>query len=123
MPPEKYEIIVIRTHFGDYNVYIAGLHTHTIYSDGQVYPVYRVREAWRYGLDILAITDHIEYRPTENDMYRFMEAYIKDEYQSKSRGVNTNIIRKGPDERGIIANYCYFVRKTLSLHKQTTLTI
>ena len=87
-----------------YNVYTAGLHTHTIYSDGHTTPAYRVREAWRYGLDILAITDHIEYRRTENDMLRFMKGYLKDEYSGKSRGVNTNIQRKDADEQGIISD-------------------
>ena len=38
-----------------YNVYTADLHTHTIYSDGNVTPELRVREAWQDGLDILAI--------------------------------------------------------------------
>jgi 3',5'-nucleoside bisphosphate phosphatase len=38
-------------------------HTHTIFSDGKVWPTVRVDEAWRDGLDVLAITDHIEYLP------------------------------------------------------------
>lgn len=39
----------------------ADLHIHTIYSDGQVLPETRVWEAWRDGLDLMAITDHPEY--------------------------------------------------------------
>lgn len=38
-------------------------HMHTIFSDGLVWPEFRVKEAWREGLDVIAITDHIEYRP------------------------------------------------------------
>ncbi|MEG2605902.1 MAG: hypothetical protein RR980_01520 [Mucinivorans sp.] len=38
-------------------------HLHTVYSDGAVWPTIRVDEAWRDGLDAIAITDHIEYRP------------------------------------------------------------
>ncbi len=38
-------------------------HVHTIFSDGEVSPKVRVREAWQNGLDVIAITDHIEYRP------------------------------------------------------------
>jgi 3',5'-nucleoside bisphosphate phosphatase len=38
-------------------------HTHTTFSDGQVWPDFRVTEAWTEGLDIVAITDHLEYRP------------------------------------------------------------
>ncbi len=39
------------------------LHTHTIFSDGYIMPSVRVDEAWQDGLDAVAITDHIEYRP------------------------------------------------------------
>ena len=38
-------------------------HSHTVFSDGLVWPSYRIGEAWIQGLDVLAITDHIEYRP------------------------------------------------------------
>nr|WP_302829673.1 PHP domain-containing protein [uncultured Bacteroides sp.] len=40
-------------------------HTHTIFSDGKVWPTVRVDEAWNDGLDAIAITDHIEYRPNQ----------------------------------------------------------
>lgn len=39
------------------------LHTHTVFSDGKIWPDVRVDEAWQEGLDAIAITDHIEYRP------------------------------------------------------------
>jgi len=38
-------------------------HMHTVFSDGLVWPTFRVDEAWMDGLDAIAITDHIEYRP------------------------------------------------------------
>ena len=38
-------------------------HTHTIFSDGEIKPENRVWEAAVRGLDVIAITDHIEYRP------------------------------------------------------------
>lgn len=40
-------------------------HIHTVFSDGQVWPGMRVNEAWNEGLDAIAITDHIEYRPNK----------------------------------------------------------
>lgn len=43
-------------------------HMHTIFSDGTVWPTVRVEEAWRQGLDAIAITDHIEYQPRKNDV-------------------------------------------------------
>lgn len=35
-------------------------HIHSDISDGQVWPVGRVNEAWNDGLDVIAMTDHIE---------------------------------------------------------------
>lgn len=44
------------------------LHLHTVFSDGEVWPPVRVVEAWRDGLDAIALTDHIEYQPKTNDI-------------------------------------------------------
>ncbi len=41
-------------------------HMHTTFSDGQVWPNYRVTEAIMDGLDVIAITDHIEHTPHED---------------------------------------------------------
>ncbi len=43
-------------------------HLHTVFSDGLVWPTWRVEEAWRDGLDAIALTDHIEYQPKTNDI-------------------------------------------------------
>ena len=39
------------------------LHMHTVFSDGQVWPTVRIEEAFREGIQVISITDHIEYRP------------------------------------------------------------
>jgi len=44
------------------------LHMHTVFSDGVVWPTVRADEAWREGLDVIAVTDHIEYHPFEADI-------------------------------------------------------
>lgn len=44
------------------------LHTHTVFSDGNVWPTVRVQEAFQEGLDVIAITDHLEYTPHEKDL-------------------------------------------------------
>ena len=44
------------------------LHMHTVFSDGLVWPTARIDEAVREGLDVIAITDHIEYLPHKNDI-------------------------------------------------------
>lgn len=43
-------------------------HIHTVFSDGLVWPTVRVEEAWRNGLDVMAISDHIEYLPHKEDV-------------------------------------------------------
>ncbi|MFW6257739.1 MAG: PHP domain-containing protein, partial [Prolixibacteraceae bacterium] len=43
-------------------------HMHTVFSDGHVWPTVRVQEAWQEGLDVIAITDHIEYTPHSADV-------------------------------------------------------
>ena len=61
-----------------YTLYKADFHTHTIYSDGDVTPRERVREAWYDGLDIIAITDHLEIRTYEKFMLKALAPYSKD---------------------------------------------
>ncbi|MFW6370444.1 MAG: histidinol-phosphatase [Bacteroidota bacterium] len=51
-----------------YHTLKCDFHTHTIFSDGTVWPTVRVEEAWRDGLDAISITDHIEYRPHSKDV-------------------------------------------------------
>ena len=43
-------------------------HMHSVFSDGSVWPTVRIDEAWLNGLDAIAITDHIEYTPHEEDI-------------------------------------------------------
>ena len=62
-----------------FQVLKSDLHSHTIYSDGSVTPEYRVREAWVDGLDVLAITEHIEYRPSEGKMLSYLKGYLPGE--------------------------------------------
>lgn len=44
------------------------LHIHTVFSDGAVWPSIRVEEARREGLDLIAITEHLEYQPHAEDI-------------------------------------------------------
>ncbi|MBR5611239.1 MAG: hypothetical protein IKW65_06970 [Bacteroidales bacterium] len=57
----RQEIVI--PNIGDYQVLKCDFHIHTVFSDGDVWPTYRVQEAWRDGLDVISITDHIEYLP------------------------------------------------------------
>ncbi|MDR1958654.1 MAG: hypothetical protein LBQ54_06380 [Planctomycetaceae bacterium] len=63
-------------------------HMHTIFSDGRVWPGERVVDAVGNGLDVISITDHIEYRPhiggkglqlkDRNDDYNIWYDYAKE---------------------------------------------
>lgn len=67
----------------------ADLHTHTYFSDGSVSPEMRVDEAWKTGLDVLAITDHIEYKTNR-------------EYISGDENVSYDLAVQRAEKRGII---------------------
>jgi hypothetical protein len=48
---------------GGFKTLKGDFHIHTLFSDGNVMPRDRVDEAVQNGLDVISITDHIEYRP------------------------------------------------------------
>jgi len=58
-PPRKITIPDV----GEFKVLKGDFHIHTLFSDGSVMPRDRVDEAVDNGLDVIAITDHVEYRP------------------------------------------------------------
>ena len=47
----------------DYQTLMLDLHTHSVFSDGHVWPTVRVSEALRDGLHGMAITEHLEFQP------------------------------------------------------------
>ncbi|MDR3196638.1 MAG: hypothetical protein LBU34_02110 [Planctomycetaceae bacterium] len=61
LPLSPREIIIPNVE--GFKVLKGDFHLHTLFSDGQVMPSDRIIEAVDNGLDIIAITDHIEYRP------------------------------------------------------------
>lgn len=52
----------------NYKTLVLDLHTHSVFSDGHVWPTVRVSEALRDGLDGLAITEHLEFQPHLSDI-------------------------------------------------------
>ncbi len=60
-----------------YTPYKADLHTHTIFSDGHTSMEARVREAWADGLDVMAVTEHLEHRPHEKNLVKYLNGYTK----------------------------------------------
>ena len=61
-----------------YTPYKADLHTHTVFSDGHLSMEARVREAWADGLDVMAVTEHLEYRPHEKNFVKYLKGYTKE---------------------------------------------
>ena len=66
-------------------------HLHTVFSDGSVWPVSRVEEAFREGLDAIAITDHIEYRHINKDI-NALENYNREYEIAKSAADNLGVL-------------------------------
>lgn len=87
--PKRQEIVLPKVN--GYNIYKADLHTHTIFSDGDCTPKYRVREAWLDGLDVMAVTEHIEYRPMEKTYMQFLHAEISDKTKQEHKGIVSDL--------------------------------
>ena len=51
-----------------YETVVLDLHTHSVFSDGHVWPTVRVAEALYDGIDGLAITEHLEWQPHLTDI-------------------------------------------------------
>ena len=69
----------------NYQTLKCDFHIHTVFSDGLVWPTVRVDEAYAEGLDAIALTEHIEYRPHKQDIqadhnrsYELIKQYAKD---------------------------------------------
>ncbi len=98
--PCRREIILPKVN--GYNVYKADLHTHSVFSDGNVLPDFRVSEAWHDGLDIIAVTEHLEWRPHDETLAEYV--------LGTAEGVKNNRISYNPpDSDGILVdlNYSY----------------
>ncbi|MBI1339995.1 PHP domain-containing protein [bacterium] len=50
------------------HVLAVDLHTHSVFSDGMVWPSIRVQEAQKDGLYAMAVTEHLEYQPKITDI-------------------------------------------------------
>lgn len=97
-PIERTEMVLPK--IKGYNVYKADFHIHTTYSDGDVSVKGRVSEAFYDGLEIIAITDHIEYRPYEARMLQATRGYHKELPKAK----NNRLMNEPADKDGILAD-------------------
>ena len=51
-----------------YRTFSVDLHTHSVFSDGMVWPIIRMQESERDGLTLIAVTEHLEYQPRQEDI-------------------------------------------------------
>ncbi len=52
----------------DFQTLVCDLHQHTVFSDGSVWPDIRIQEAVLDGVDVISLTEHLEYQPHSADM-------------------------------------------------------
>ena len=102
-----------------FNIYKADLHNHTIFSDGSVTPEFRIKEAWCDGLDVIAVTEHVEYRPYEGKMMNFLTGYVP----KNVKPANGNVIRSEATDAGILSDLNYPVKLYQNAAKAYGITV
>ena len=104
-----------------YTPYKADLHTHTIFSDGHLSMESRIREAWKDGIDVMAVTEHLEHRPHERDLVKYMEGgYIAKGTKAQA---NTFVSKNFPEKGAIKVNLNFPVELATKIAKDYDLTI
>lgn len=114
----------VRTEFNlpdilGYKTLKCDLHMHTVFSDGKVWPSIRAEEAWRVGLDAIAITDHIEHTPYKGDMnINYNRSY--EIAKAKGDELGITVIRGGEITRGMPPGHCnaIFLSDVEKLHTE-----
>ncbi len=76
-----------------YTTVTTDLHIHTVFSDGKVWPSIRVKEAIRDSLDVISITDHIEYLPHKKDIPPADRNRSYEEAERTARNTDLIIVR------------------------------
>ncbi len=117
---------LVRTEFlipniDGYNGYKADLHTHTIYSDGSVAMDMRVRDAWKDGLDIMAVTEHLEYRANEPHMVKWMKGYVKKGAKAENWYITRYPVM--PERKDLHTDFQYPVEHAQKVAKSYDITI
>lgn len=102
-----------------FNIYKADLHNHTIFSDGSTTPEFRVQEAWHDGLDVIAVTEHVEYRPYEGKMVNFLTGYVP----KGTKVQNNSVINKAANDAGILSDLNYPVKLYQNAAKAYGITV
>lgn len=76
----------------EHKTLVLDLHTHSVFSDGHVWPTVRIGEAQRDGLDGIAITEHLEYQPHISDIPHPDRNRAFEEAQRAAKGLDLKVI-------------------------------
>lgn len=117
---------LVRTEFlipniDGYNGYKADLHTHSIYSDASVAMDMRLRDAWKDGLDIMAVTEHLEYRANEPHMVKWMKGYVKKGAKAENWYITRYPVM--PERKDLHTDFQYPVEHAQKVAKSYDITI
>lgn len=118
--PRRTEIVLPKVN--GYNCYKADFHNHTIFSDGDLTPRQRIREAWMDGLDIVALTDHLEYRRQEQGMLNALAPYNADGKPYTYYPANIELV-KSTRTTGVMCNYDAVYDEAKAFVKQCAMPI
>ena len=101
---------------------VVDLHTHTVFSDGHVWPKIRVGEALRDGLDAMAVTEHLEYQPHIADIPHPDRNRAYTETVAAAEGSDLMVIAGSEITRGDPAGHinAIFINDANALFKVTT---
>ena len=81
------------------SVLAVDLHTHSVFSDGSVWPDVRVGEAKRDGLYAMAVSEHLEYQPKAADI---PHPDRNRSYQLATQAAEVKPDATGPDSRPLM---------------------
>ena len=76
----------------EYETVVTDLHTHSVFSDGHVWPSVRVSEALLDGVDVLAITEHLEYQPHRRDILNPDRNRAYEEAAAAAQGTDLTVV-------------------------------
>ena len=89
----------------NYVTVITDLHTHSVFSDGHVWPSVRVSEALLDGVDVLAITEHLEYQPHRMDIPHPDRNRAYEEAAAAAKGADLIVVRGSEITRNFPAGH------------------
>lgn len=99
-------------------------HIHTVFSDADVWPVTRVQEAIWEGLDVIAMTDHVDSRLAKNfnnGIFKENDRNRSFELAKKAAGKKLIVIHGGEISRGMPPGHwnCLFIQDCNKLSDET----